>query len=56
MERLAIQEIALNIGDILDNKRLVHLQVVGNKAFLVTSENLGAPDGFMNRVYEATLN
>ncbi|MFT5892799.1 MAG: hypothetical protein ACI9Y7_002913 [Dokdonia sp.] len=52
----SFQEIALNVGDILDNKRLVHLQVVGNKAFLVTSENLGAPDGFMNRVYEATLN
>jgi hypothetical protein len=52
----SLQEIALNVGGILDNKRLVHLQVVGDKAFLVTSENLGAPDGFMNRVYEATLN
>jgi len=52
----SFQEIALNVGDILDNKRLVQLQVVGNTVFLVTSENLGAPNGYMNSVYEATLN
>ncbi|MFC4633190.1 hypothetical protein ACFO3O_04690 [Dokdonia ponticola] len=52
----SFQEITLNVGAVLDNKRLVHLQVVGNIAYFITSENLGAPDGYINRVYKATLN
>jgi hypothetical protein len=52
----SLQEITLNVGDILDNRRLVHLQVINNTAFLITSENIGSPNGFINRVYEADLN
>lgn len=52
----SFQEITLNMGDVLDNKRLVHLQVVDNTAYFITSETLGAPDGYINRVYKATLN
>lgn len=51
-----LTEIDLDLGTILDNRRLVHLQVNQNKAYFISSENLGAPDGFISRVYEADLN
>lgn len=49
-------EITLNIGDLLDNNRLVHLQVVSDKAYFISSETLEGSEGFTNRVYVADLN
>ncbi len=45
-----------SLNTILSSHNLEHFQVTGNKAYFVTSESLGAPNGFINRVYEATLN
>ena len=46
----------IDLGNVLDNKRLVHFQAKDEKGYFITSENLGAPNGFINRVYEADLN
>ncbi len=45
-----------SLDSILVNNNIEQLQVIGNTAYFVTSESLGAPNGFRNRVYEATLN
>lgn len=52
----SFQEITLDVGNILTNRRLVHLQVAGSKAYFVTSEDIGPPNGFILRVYSADLN
>jgi hypothetical protein len=52
----SFQEITLNLDNILTGKDLIHFQVLGNKAYIILSESIGAPDGFVNSVYEATLN
>ncbi|MEP0266537.1 hypothetical protein [Dokdonia sp.] len=53
----SFQEINTDSLDaILANKIIEQFQVTGDKAYFVISENLGAPNGFTNRVYEATLN
>lgn len=51
----SFQEITLDVENILSNRRLVHLQVAGGSAYFVTSENIGAPNGFVHRVYSANL-
>ncbi len=53
----SFEEISTDSLDvILVNKNIEQFQVTGNKVYFVTSENLGAPNGYTNSVYEATLN
>ncbi|WP_299684195.1 hypothetical protein [uncultured Dokdonia sp.] len=53
----SFQEINIDsLNPILSNKNIEQLQVTGNKAYFVTSEALEAPNGYINNVYEATLN
>lgn len=51
------QEIDISSLDlILENRTLQQFQVLGNKAYIIVSENLGPANGYKNSVYEATLN
>lgn len=52
----SFQEINIDLNNIFDNGRLRQFQVIGNKAYLVVSYNLGPANGYTNSVYETTLN
>ena len=50
------QEITLNIADQLEDRILDQIQVVGDKAYFVTTEISGGDNGLLNKVFVADLN
>jgi hypothetical protein len=52
----SFQEISIDLDTILDNGYLRQFQVIDNKAYLVVSDSLDNPNGYINSVYETTLN